>query len=463
MGCFTTGTQIQMHEGVKSIEEVEIGDIVKSFDVGTSSVVDSKVTKTYVHTDRYYMILNGNIKTTSVHPFYTDGKWVEAGDLSIGDKILHVDGLEHTIETIELSDEQVTVYNIEVGGTHNYFAEGYLVHNKCFRSRVKVLLEDGSLKNIEDIEIGEKLIGKDGEINEVIDFHRPTLGQFNDKLSTPLKMTSINGGEFDVSQDHIFMTSDGWKTPTAEKCKILHSNVLESEGIEDIKDLQIGDKIVTPNGLEEVTSIEFKNEDSDLQLYNFVLKGSKTYYVVMDGHDKPMLVHNKGPESLGVEEAVTISGSLDNLYRVSHGNMQVGDKVLAANIEGLPDSDIAEEFLLWEYTGSIADVITLVTASIESLTPSSHSEWLVMDCNNGRDDTFKITLDHPLLAKSGSIWAFEYPGDIDTSYKLVSSSLEEVSINSITSVTSSIDTGSFTRFDIEPQDTYFADDILVHN
>ena len=452
-----------MHEGVKSIEEVEIGDIVKSFDVGTSSVVDSKVTKTYVHTDRYYMILNGNIKTTSVHPFYTDGKWVEAGDLSIGDKILHVDGLEHTIETIELSDEQVTVYNIEVGGTHNYFAEGYLVHNKCFRSRVKVLLEDGSLKNIEDIEIGEKLIGKDGEINEVIDFHRPTLGQFNDKLSTPLKMTSINGGGFDVSQDHIFMTSDDWKTPTAEKCKILHSNVLESEGIEDIKDLQIGDKIVTPNGLEEVTSIEFKNEDSDLQLYNFVLKGSKTYYVVMDGHDKPMLVHNKEPVSLGVEEAVTISGSLDNLYRVSHGNMQVGDKVLAANIEGLPDSDIAEEFLLWEYTGSIADVITLVTASIESLTPSSHSEWLVMDCNNGRDDTFKITLYHPLLAKSGSIWAFEYPGDIDTSYKLVSSSLEEVSINSITSVTSSIDTGSFTRFDIEPQDTYFADDILVHN
>jgi hypothetical protein len=128
--CFVGGTQIQMYEGVKSIEDVEIGDVVKSFDVGTSSIVDSKVTKTYVHDDRYYMILNGSIKTTSVHPFYTDGKWIEAGDLSIGDKILHVDGLEHTIETIELSDEPVTVYNFEVNGTHNYFAEGYLVHNK---------------------------------------------------------------------------------------------------------------------------------------------------------------------------------------------------------------------------------------------------------------------------------------------------------------------------------------------
>jgi PKD repeat protein len=129
-GCFVAGTLVQLPNGIKYIEDIEIGDIVKSFDVRSSSTVSSKVTETFVHSDRYYMIINGNIKTTSVHPFYSDGNWIEAGDLSIGDKILHVDGLEHTIETIELSDEPVTVYNFEVDGTHNYFAEGYLVHNK---------------------------------------------------------------------------------------------------------------------------------------------------------------------------------------------------------------------------------------------------------------------------------------------------------------------------------------------
>ncbi len=129
-GCFIAGTLIQLPSGIKSIEDIKVGDVVKSFDVGTSSVVNSKVTETFVHSDRYYMIINGTIKTTSVHPFYSDGNWVEAGDLSIGDKILHVDGLEHTIETIELSNESVTVYNFEVDGIHNYFAEGYLVHNK---------------------------------------------------------------------------------------------------------------------------------------------------------------------------------------------------------------------------------------------------------------------------------------------------------------------------------------------
>ena len=128
--CFTAGTLVQLPNGIKYIEDIEVGDIVKSFDVGTSSTVNSKVTETYVHSDRDYMIINGIIKTTSVHPFYSDGKWIEAGDLSVGDKILHVDGLEHTIEMIKLSDEPVTVYNFEVDGTHNYFAEGYLVHNK---------------------------------------------------------------------------------------------------------------------------------------------------------------------------------------------------------------------------------------------------------------------------------------------------------------------------------------------
>jgi PKD repeat protein len=130
-GCFVAGTLVQLPNGIKYIEDIEIGDIVKSFDVRSSSTVSSKVTETFVHNDRYYMIINGIIKTTSVHPFYSDGNWIEAGDLSIGDKILHVDGLEHTVKTIELNDEPVTVYNFEVDGTHNYFAEGYLVHNKA--------------------------------------------------------------------------------------------------------------------------------------------------------------------------------------------------------------------------------------------------------------------------------------------------------------------------------------------
>ena len=143
--------------------------------------------------------------------------------------------------------------------------------------------------------------------------------------------------------------------------------------------------------------------------------------------------------------------------------MSVGDKVLAASIEGLPDTDVASEFLLWEYTGSdIASQITLVTASIESIITSSHVDYRTIDCNNGTGRGLNITENHPLLAKTGSSWQFEYVGDIDATYTLVSSSLEEVSINSITRESTEV-SGSFRRFDIEPQDTYFAEEILVHN
>ena len=77
-----------------------------------------------------YLIINGVINTTVYHPFYSDGDWIKAGDLSIGDKILHVDGAEHTIDSIDKVDDKIDVYNIEVDDMHNYFAEGYLVHNK---------------------------------------------------------------------------------------------------------------------------------------------------------------------------------------------------------------------------------------------------------------------------------------------------------------------------------------------
>ena len=128
-GCFLAGTLIQMLNGIKRIEDVIVGDVVKSFDLKTNSIKDSKVLWLSVHDDFDYMIINGIIKVTSNHPFYSDGNWIEAGDLSVGDKILHIDGLEHTIKTIELSNELTTVYNFEVEGYHNYFAEGYLVHN----------------------------------------------------------------------------------------------------------------------------------------------------------------------------------------------------------------------------------------------------------------------------------------------------------------------------------------------
>ena len=129
--CFSEGTMIEMIDGQLPIEQIKMGDIVKTFNIETNKVETSTVTKTFIHPDVIdELIINKKIKTTSNHPFYINKKWVEAGDLNIGDDLLHLDGSKHKITNIELNTNKQTVYNFEVQGTHNYFAEGYLVHNK---------------------------------------------------------------------------------------------------------------------------------------------------------------------------------------------------------------------------------------------------------------------------------------------------------------------------------------------
>jgi hypothetical protein len=190
----------------------------------------------------------------------------------------------------------------------------------------------------------------------------------------------------------------------------------------------------------------------------------KKYEITWGGKEKTM-IPKMWFESVEALTMVVSGSSFEGSSSVqTHEDMNVGDTVLAASIVGLPDTDVASEFLLWEYTGSdpISSQITLVTASIESIITSSHADYKLIE-TSGKSEPLKITDNHPLLAKSGSIWAFEYVGDIDVNYTLVSSSLEEVEISSITQITGSLQTGSFRRFDIEPQDTYFADGILVHN
>ena len=187
-------------------------------------------------------------------------------------------------------------------------------------------------------------------------------------------------------------------------------------------------------------------------------------YKLMWGGKQNITIPKLEFESLQLSTTVVSGSSFEGSSSIqTHEDMNVGDTVLAASIERLPDTDDASEFLLWEYTGSdIASQITLVTASIESITTSSHADFKLIE-TSGESEPLKISDNHPLLAKTGSTWAFEYVGDIDVTYTLVSSSLEEVAINTITQITGSLLTGSFRRFDIEPQDTYFADGILIHN
>lgn len=132
--CFSAGTLITTENGEVAIEDIKVDDMVKTYNEKTKEIEIARVDELFVHEEcGDGLIINGSINTTTNHPFYIDGKWVEGKDLKLGDELLNLDGSKQVITSMELNSESQTVYNFEVPGNHNYYAEGVLVHNKMKR------------------------------------------------------------------------------------------------------------------------------------------------------------------------------------------------------------------------------------------------------------------------------------------------------------------------------------------
>ena len=142
-------------------------------------------------------------------------------------------------------------------------------------------MADGTLKNIEDVKVGDKVKGHK-EDNEVIKLDPTSLGD--------RKLYSFNDNEhYFFTSEHPFMTEEGWKSIKPEKTK-------ERDGVElyeQLKgELKVGDKLITDNGLVEITNIDSKEMNSpEMSLYNFNVSNDNSY--IADGY----IVHNKGGSS----------------------------------------------------------------------------------------------------------------------------------------------------------------------
>ena len=151
----------------------------------------------------------------------------------------------------------------------------------CFIAGTKITMADGSTKNIEDVEIGDKLIGKDKSINNVLAFVRPQLGNRT--------LISLNGSVPFMTNDHpVYMKDGTWKSfdPVATKKKYAKLATW------DIGKLEIGDIIQTNDGTGFIIEKMTEHHDrEDLQVYNFTLDGNNTYIA------NELVVHNKDPLS----------------------------------------------------------------------------------------------------------------------------------------------------------------------
>ncbi|MDO8467854.1 MAG: hypothetical protein Q7S56_02820 [Nanoarchaeota archaeon] len=154
--CFPAGTKITMADGSKkNIEDVKIGEYVKSYDLINDKIVYAKVLEIESPIREGYYDVGGILNVTDEHPIYVmkkDGRkgWgavnVTKAKINLqkstlsgqdlfsvekGDKLFNEDGSWVEIKYLNYVKGEIQTYNLKQVDNYNvFFAASVLVHNK---------------------------------------------------------------------------------------------------------------------------------------------------------------------------------------------------------------------------------------------------------------------------------------------------------------------------------------------
>ena len=138
--CFIAGTLVATTDGMKPIEDIEVGDEVLAYDPETGEQAYKPVVRLFRNaTDKWYHVHvnEQDITCTAEHPFYVADidEFVPAKDLKAGQHVLLSDGSCAEIDGILVEEKSTpeTTYNFEVEDYHTYYVseDKVLVHNMC--------------------------------------------------------------------------------------------------------------------------------------------------------------------------------------------------------------------------------------------------------------------------------------------------------------------------------------------
>ena len=301
--CFPKGTKILLSDGTnKNIEDLSLEDELLTFNQNTKKHGSGKIGSIQVTTqNRLISIVSetDSIRSTPSHRFYTkDRGWVTADDLTIEDHLLNSDGKFVRINSIEKLEGEFEVYHIiDVKEDHTYYAENLLVHNiklkpvidpTCFSAGTRITLSDYSEKFIEDVEVGDEVLGWDGEKlvpakvlrldnDHTVSAHASACEKLGDEPS----LYTINDTGIEFTPEHPFLTQEGWKSLVPDPNQEPYKTEQEP------KELKVGDSILRNGVWEEITEIRVVRSNPDEPVYNLVIDGVHSY--VADG----IIVHNK--------------------------------------------------------------------------------------------------------------------------------------------------------------------------
>lgn len=148
----------------------------------------------------------------------------------------------------------------------------------CFVAGTKVIMADESIKNIEDVKIGEYVIAYN-EIEDKFEPKKVVKSYAHHDTPRVLEITFSNGIKLGITPGHPFLTATGWKSRDIE-------NSLWEHGVEATW-LEIGDEIISYNNNSvKVVDIKELNIPEHYDTYNLTVETCHTYMV------EGLVVHN---------------------------------------------------------------------------------------------------------------------------------------------------------------------------
>ena len=223
--CFPAGTKITLSNGdVKNIEDLTIKDKLLTFNETTKELEEGTIGNIVKKTDNLLIHLttsNGEIKSTPFHKFYVKNNkshWTSAQDIVIGDILLDKDGNDVVVSNrVDLVDTIEVYHILDVKDNHTYFANNLLVHNykyaTCFAEGTEIILADGTVKDIENIVVGDEV----RTYNEKKGEHEAgVVGDLKKhEVSSVIKLTFDEGTDnvtyITTTEEHPFFVKDkGW-------------------------------------------------------------------------------------------------------------------------------------------------------------------------------------------------------------------------------------------------------------
>ena len=144
--CFEGGTLVETVDGLRPIEQIEVGDLVLSRDAATGETAYKPVTALIPGHERELwtvtLVVDGRettLGTTEDHPWRTaDGRWLRTDELTPAMEIMRATGEPARVVSAVNTGTAAITYNLEVADFHTYFVgeDRVWVHNVCLRSRL---------------------------------------------------------------------------------------------------------------------------------------------------------------------------------------------------------------------------------------------------------------------------------------------------------------------------------------